>query len=126
MIQLQHNEKIQRNKSSFCYRTMGIGVKLVGDPEMLQNVEEPQLVQEYVPNPYLLDDLLKFDLLVYVVVKSLNPLSIWICREGMVRFATVQYRAPSQENFQQTNMHLTNFTLNRYHPGCVLNRVTFF
>jgi len=35
-----------------------------------------------MPDPYLLSDGLKFDLRVYAVIRSLNPLSIYVAREG--------------------------------------------
>ena len=60
----------------------GTGIYLVNSPNELQSLEGRQLVQEYVPDPYLLPDQLKFDLRVYAVVKSINPLSIYVAREG--------------------------------------------
>lgn len=60
--------------------------------EQLKESQSKQLVQEYVTDPYLLPDGLKFDLRVYAVIKSINPLSIYVAREGTklidkVRFA---------------------------------------
>jgi hypothetical protein len=42
------------------------------------------LIQEYVDDPYLLPDNLKFDFRVYAVIRSINPLSIYIAREGNI------------------------------------------
>src|SRR5690606_28865994 len=39
------------------------------------------VVQEYVTEPYLIDNL-KFDLRIYALVKSVSPLKIFIYREG--------------------------------------------
>lgn len=39
--------------------------------------------QEYVADPFLMADQLKFDFRVYGVIKSLNPLSIYVAREGL-------------------------------------------
>ncbi|PIO55138.1 hypothetical protein TELCIR_23479, partial [Teladorsagia circumcincta] len=38
---------------------------------------------EYVADPFLMKDQLKFDFRVYGVIKSINPLSIYVSREGM-------------------------------------------
>ncbi len=70
------------------------------------------IVQEYISNPYLIDGL-KFDLRIYCVIASINPLEIYICEEGMARFATLNYKAPSQSNLDQIYMHLTNYSLNK-------------
>lgn len=38
---------------------------------------------------------------------------IYLHREGMARFCTKKYEAPTAENLGQTYMHLTNYTLNK-------------
>jgi hypothetical protein len=56
---------------------------------------------------------LKFDLRIYVLILNLYPLEIFLYDEGLVRFATVDYKAPSSDNLHQTYMHLTNYSLNK-------------
>ena len=70
------------------------------------------IVQEYIHNPLLIDGL-KFDLRIYVVILSLKPLRIYICDEGLVRFATVNYQIPNENNLDQIFMHLTNYSQNK-------------
>ncbi len=91
----------------------GCGIYLIHTPEQLQNLDQPQLIQEYIAEPFLLQDNLKFDFRVYAVVKSVNPLAIYISREGMARFCTQKYRLPSASNSDQAFMHLTNYSLNK-------------
>ena len=56
------------------------------------------VVQVYVNNPYLKLGGLKFDFRLYVLVESLDPLSIWLCDEGLVRFCTIPYSNTRMKN----------------------------
>ena len=47
--------------------------------------------------PFLIDGF-KFDLRVYVVVTACDPLRIFVLNEGLARFATAKYVAPTSSN----------------------------
>lgn len=70
------------------------------------------LVQRYLDKPLLLDGL-KFDLRIYIVVIGLDPIQAFVCDEGLARFCTVPYEAPTKSNFKKAFMHLTNYSINK-------------
>ncbi|KAI1730597.1 tubulin-tyrosine ligase family domain-containing protein [Ditylenchus destructor] len=91
----------------------GTGIYLIKSPNELRDTSEKQLVQDYLSDPYLMKDRLKFDFRVYALIKSLNPLSIYVAREGMARFCTEPYVKPTPSNFSNLYAHLTNYSLNK-------------
>ena len=84
------------------------------------NPNERYVVQEYISHPFLIDDL-KFDLRIYALVTSCDPLRIFIHEEGLTRFATEAYCKPSMKNKNMVCMHLTNYAINKGNPGFVNN-----
>ncbi|KAJ8339169.1 hypothetical protein SKAU_G00359550 [Synaphobranchus kaupii] len=95
--------------------SQGDGIYLIRDPSDLRMISgahsKHAVVQEYIHKPLLIDKL-KFDIRLYVLVKSLQPLEIYIAKEGLSRFCTEPYQEPSQKNLDQVYMHLTNYSLN--------------
>ena len=48
------------------------------------------LISEYIKNPHLINGL-KYDLRLYVIVTSYDPLKIYLYKDGLCRFATETY-----------------------------------
>lgn len=98
----------------------GKGIFLTRKVEGSIEFGEHYVVQEYVTSPYLIDNL-KFDFRVYVLIKSIAPMKIFIYREGLARFATVAYEKPQKANVTDMCMHLTNYAINKKNPNFVFN-----
>lgn len=65
--------------------------------------------QRYIHNPLLIDGR-KFDLRLYVLVTSMEPLRVYLFEEGLVRFSTKRY---SLRNLRSRFTHLTNYSINK-------------
>ncbi|TPX57677.1 hypothetical protein PhCBS80983_g03664 [Powellomyces hirtus] len=69
------------------------------------------VLQRYVANPLLISGY-KFDMRCYVVVRSYNPLVIYLNHEGLARFATSPYTLENNDVYA----HLTNTSINKFSP----------
>ncbi|XP_043372139.1 tubulin polyglutamylase TTLL5 isoform X13 [Dermochelys coriacea] len=88
----------------------GRGVYLINNPNQI-SLEENILVSRYINNPLLIDDF-KFDVRLYVLVTSYDPLVVYLYEEGLARFATVRYDQGTK-NIKNQFMHLTNYSVNK-------------
>lgn len=66
-------------------------------------------MQRYIHNPMLIDGR-KFDLRLYVLVTSMEPLRVYLFEEGLVRLSTKKY---SLKNLRSRFTHLTNYSINK-------------
>ena len=87
----------------------GRGIYLIDDVAEI-SLDDPSVVSRYVGNPLLINGC-KFDLRIYVLVTSFEPLKIYVFKEGLARFATHQYKKDAQK--QDKFMHLTNYSINK-------------
>lgn len=74
---------------------------------------EKMICQVYISRPFLIDGY-KFDLRVYTLLTSCDPLRIYVYNEGLVRFATSRYHEPTGINSTNVFMHLTNYAVNKH------------
>ena len=78
------------------------------------------LASKYISNPHLINGL-KYDLRVYVLVTSFNPLKVYIYNDGLVRFATEKY-SNDPKLLSKKYVHLTNFSVNKKNVNFVKNQ----
>lgn len=62
----------------------------------------------------------KYDLRLYVLVTSFDPVKIYLFKDGLVRLATVPY-STSKASLKQRFVHLTNYSVNKKAEAYVKN-----
>ena len=87
-------------------------------------VDEQLIISRYIDNPLLLNGL-KFDLRVYVLVTSFEPLRIYVYNEGLARFASEPYHHPETTKDSKF-AHLTNYSINKRNDRYVQNLLGSF
>ena len=87
----------------------GRGIKLIDKRKRkLIPQDRPCILQRYIKDPYLINGK-KFDLRLYVLVTSYDPLTIFLFTEGLVRFSSCCY---TLRNLSNRYSHLTNVAVN--------------
>lgn len=69
------------------------------------------VAQRYIASPYLINGL-KFDLRIYALVTSYDPLCVYLYDDGLVRFCTEKY-STNKSGMQNPFGHLTNYSVNK-------------
>lgn len=69
-----------------CASSRGRGIYLIDDISEVP-IDEQCVVSKYITNPLLINGA-KFDLRIYVLVTCMEPLRVYVFREGLARFAT--------------------------------------
>ena len=100
----------------------GRGIYLTTDLDDIEP-DAKVLVQEYIDRPLLLQER-KFDLRIYVLVTSFEPLRAYTFEQGLARFATQPYAVPTGDDADRC-AHLTNYSINKhdedYQANCDAN-----
>ncbi len=75
------------------------------------NAPQPEsyVAQQYIHNPLLIGGR-KFDIRLYALVTSYNPLQIYMYRDGFARFSVARY---SMKNIHNTFVHVTNVAVQK-------------
>ncbi|GAA6086714.1 tubulin polyglutamylase TTLL7 isoform X1 [Tachysurus ichikawai] len=111
--------KRKRKQKTFIVKpangAMGHGISLIRNCEKLP-AQDHFIVQEYLDKPFLMEGY-KFDLRIYILVTSCDPLRIFLYNDGLVRMGTEKYHTPNESNLSQLYMHLTNYSVNKHNEN---------
>ena len=99
----------------------GRGIKVIGKKTKI-NRKDGYLASKYLSYPHLINGL-KYDLRVYVLVTSYDPLRIYVYNDGLVRFATEPYSL-NPSDLKKRFVHLTNFSVNKRNENFKDNKGT--
>lgn len=112
--------KFQNDKGNWivkpCNSSQGKGIFLLDTLQNLPSVEGC-VVSRYIGEPLLINGL-KFDLRIYVLVTSYEPLRIYLYDEGLVRFASEPYTSSVKASKYS---FLTNYSINKKNEKFIQN-----
>jgi len=87
----------------------GRGIYIINKEKKLGE-EKKCIISKYIDNPLLIDGR-KFDIRIYALVTSFEPLVVYIYHEGLARFATEKYKSAAKTC--NRFVHLTNYSVNK-------------
>ncbi|KAL2100579.1 hypothetical protein ACEWY4_002340 [Coilia grayii] len=96
---LQAYSRCRRHRTYICKpdsASQGRGIFLTRSAKDVPS-REHMICQVYLSRPFILDGF-KFDLRIYVLVTSCDPLRIFLYEEGLARFCTTPYSLPNNNN----------------------------
>nr|XP_033775545.1 tubulin polyglutamylase TTLL6 isoform X2 [Geotrypetes seraphini] len=112
--------RTKKNKTYICKPDSGCqgrGIFICRNPKEIKHGDH-MICQQYITKPFLIDGY-KFDMRLYVLVTSCEPLRIFVYHEGLARFATMSYLEPNNSNLDEICMHLTNYAINKHNENFI-------
>ena len=88
--------------------SFGSGIKILRPEDPFEHTEELAVAQDYIESDLVNGR--KFDLRIYVLIASVEPLEVYVYRDGLVRLCSEPYKTGSLES------QLSNVTLNMGNP----------
>ncbi|XP_060059643.1 tubulin polyglutamylase TTLL6 isoform X2 [Erinaceus europaeus] len=112
---LQNYSRARKNKTYICKPDSGCQGRGIFITRTVKEIKpgEDMICQLYISKPFIIDGF-KFDLRIYVLMTSCDPLRIFVYNEGLARFATTSYSHPCTDNLDDICMHLTNYSINKH------------
>ncbi|XP_047701889.1 tubulin polyglutamylase TTLL6 isoform X2 [Prionailurus viverrinus] len=117
---LQNYSRSRKNKTYICKPDSGCQGRGIFITRTVKDIKpgEDMICQLYISKPFIIDGF-KFDLRIYVLMTSCDPLRIFAYNEGLARFATTSYSHPCADNLDDICMHLTNYSINKHSSNFV-------
>ena len=97
----------------------GRGIKMISGTSVVEK-RGGYLISRYISNPHTINGL-KYDLRIYVLATSFDPLRIYMYQEGLVRFATQHYSIDAK-SLKTRYIHLTNYSVNKKAANYMANQ----
>lgn len=120
--EFQNYVKAQKDQQYFIIKEndeqRGVGIRITDEAEKELDETSDVVVSKYIGNPLLVDGC-KFDFRIHVLVASLDPFTVYVHDEGLMRMASFHYEKPNKSNCDNLYMHLTNLSLNKYNENSV-------
>jgi len=109
-------EPAGRSKITFIVKPdggcQGRGIFLTKQWDTIDALSTTHVAQRYISDPLLIDKK-KFDLRIYVLITSCDPLRIYLFQDGLVRLCTEDFVKPNLGNLDDACMHLSNYSINK-------------
>jgi hypothetical protein len=112
LIPQQHHLLVKQFRTSKvwivkpCASSRGRGIRLITNTQQIPTTA--CIISQYVDRPLLIHGK-KFDMRVYVLVTSFDPVRVYMHKEGVVRFCSEPYGPEYNNHFS----HLTNYSINK-------------
>ena len=97
--------------------SFGRGITIIHPGQTYNTPKGLSVAQEFIDS-FLLDNT-KFDLRIYCLVSSINPLKIYVYRDGVARFCSEKFTSDGSIYSQ-----LTNVALNKDRPGIDISKIS--
>lgn len=85
----------------FLFVSFKLRISLIRNGDKIPS-QDHLIVQEYIEKPFLMEGY-KFDLRIYILVTSCDPLKIFLYHDGLVRMGTEKYIPPNDSNLVSHN-----------------------
>ncbi|OHS97836.1 Tubulin-tyrosine ligase family protein [Tritrichomonas foetus] len=112
--------EIKRTKKTYIVKpdsgSFGRGIEIINPGDEYKTPKFLAIAQEYIES-YLIDNT-KFDLRVYVLLSSIDPLEIFVYRDGVARFCSA--KSGTDSKFSK----LTNVELNKKNPDVEISQIS--
>lgn len=92
-------------------KSKGVGIQLVDKKNTIKQLtkDSQKLTQQYIHNPLLIQKK-KFDIRIWVLLTSIQPLEVYYFPQFYLRLCSQEY---DRENLGNLFCHLTNFSINQ-------------